>query len=91
MAKIKIRQVDGEKGIFTEILIGGRKIDGVRSYELKQKAGELPVLTIDLNAFEIATDLRVLLVNQDTAGEIKSIRFKDGYEVEIGSPVTESQ
>ena len=27
--------------------------------------------------------MRVLLVNQDTAGEIKSIRFKDGYEVEI--------
>ena len=49
------------------------------------------MLTIDLNAFEIATDLKVLLVNQDTAGEIKSIRFKDGYEVEIGSPVTESQ
>ena len=39
MAKIEIRQVDGEKGIFTEILIDGHKISGVRSYELKQKAG----------------------------------------------------
>lgn len=91
MAKIEIRQVDGEKGIFTEILIDGHKISGVRSYELKQKAGEIPVLTIDLNAFDFATDLMMLSVNQDTAGEIESIKFKDGYEVVIGSPLTESQ
>lgn len=91
MAKIEIRQVDGEKGIFTEILIDGHKIDGVRSYELKQKGAGVPILTIDLNAFDIATDLKVLLINQDDVGEIKSIIFKDGHEVEIGSLATESQ
>ena len=37
MAKIEIRQVDGQEGIFTEILIDGHKISGIRSYELKQK------------------------------------------------------
>lgn len=91
MAKIEIRQVDGESGIFTEILIDGHKINGVRSYELKQKGAGIPILTIDLNAFDITTDLWVLNVNQDDVGEIESIRFKDGYEYKIGSPVTESQ
>ena len=91
MAKIEIRQVDGEKGVFTEILIDGHKIDGIRSYELKQKAGEIPILTIDLNAFDIATDLMMLAVHQDTVGGIESIKFKDGFEAVIGSPVTESQ
>lgn len=59
MSKIEIRQVEGEK-IFTEICIDGHKIDGVRGYELKQDKAGFPVLTIDLNAFDIATDLRTL-------------------------------
>lgn len=36
MAKIEIRQADGERGIFTEVLIDGHKIDGVRSFTLKR-------------------------------------------------------
>lgn len=84
MAKVEIRQVDGEKGIFTEILIDGHKIDGVRSYELKQKAGESPILILDLNAFDISTDLKVLKLNQSTVGEIASIKFKDGFETSFG-------
>lgn len=91
MAKIEIKQVENKHGIFTEILIDGHKIDGVRSYELKQKAGMVPVLTIDLNALDIATDLKMLLVKQDAVGEIESIKFKDGFEAIIGSPVAESQ
>lgn len=84
MAKIEIKQSENEQGIFTEILIDGHKIDGVRNYELKQKAGSAPILTIDINAFDIATDLEVLTVRQDTIGEIKSIRFRDGFEAVIG-------
>lgn len=91
MAKIEIRQVNGECGIFTEILIDGRKIEGVRSYELKQESGKQPVLMLDLNAFDIATDLSMLQINQRTVGEIESIKFKDGYEAKIGSHVSESQ
>ena len=50
-SKIEIRQVDGEKGIFTEILVDGHKLEGVRSFELKQGDGDsVPVLSIDLNA-----------------------------------------
>lgn len=87
MSKIEIRQVEGEK-IFTEICIDGHKIDGVRSYELKQDKAGFPVLTIDINAFDIATDLRTLQLNQKYVGGIESIKFKDGYEVHFGSRVS---
>lgn len=91
MAKIEIRQLEKEHGIFTEILIDGHKIDGVRGYELKQKSGMMPILTIDLNAFDLATDLKYLSINQDTVGEIESIKFKDGYEAKLGSRIPGSQ
>ena len=29
VSKIEIRQVDGERGIFTEILVDGHKLEGV--------------------------------------------------------------
>lgn len=90
MSKIEIRQVEGEK-IFTEICIDGHKIDGVRGYELKQDKAGFPVLTIDLNAFDIATDLRTLQLNQKYVGTIESIRFRDGYEANFGSHISESQ
>ena len=83
MAKVEIKQSNGEKGIFTEVLIDGHKLDGVRSYKLKQKAGEAPVLSLDLNAFDISTDLMMLKLNQSTVGEIESIKFKDGCKVKF--------
>lgn len=88
MSKIEIRQVEGEK-IFTEICIDGHKIDGVRGYELTQNRVGLPVLTIDLNAFDISVDLRMLRLNQEHVGTIESIKFKDGYEANLGSRVPE--
>lgn len=77
-SKIEIRQVEGEKGIFTEILVDGHKLEGVRSFELKQGVGDcFPILSIDLNALNLSTDLRMLQVNQKGIGEIEGIKFKD--------------
>lgn len=85
--KIQIRQCDGENGIFTEIIIGGHKLQGVRRFQLKQGAGNsIPTLTVDLNALNLSTDLRILQVNQEGIGEVESIKFK-GYE----SPVVFSE
>lgn len=87
ISKLEIRQVNNEKGIFTEILIDGHKIDGVRSFELKQEVGNsIPILSIDLNALDLSTDLKLLQVNQKGIGEIESIKFK-GQEtpVEFGA------
>ena len=78
MAKIEIRQADGERGIFTEVLIDGHKIDGVRSFTLKQGVGDgIPTLTLDLNALNLATDMRMVRLLQEGLGEIESIKFKN--------------
>lgn len=77
MSKIEIRQVGEKPSIFTEILIDGHKIDGVRRFELKQQTGDsTPVLTIDLNALDLSTDLAALHVKQEGIGEIEEIKFK---------------
>lgn len=79
--KIEIRQCDDEEGIFTEILIDGHKLHGVRRFELKQGVGnDVPTLTVDLNALNLSTDLKVVLFNHYGMGEIESIKFKDGLE-----------
>lgn len=78
MAKIEIKQVNGERGIFTEILVDGHRLHGVRRFELKQNVGDdAPTLTVDLNALELSTDLPMLKVNQEGVGEIESIKFRD--------------
>lgn len=81
-SKVEIRQVEGEKGIYTEILIDGHKLEGVRSFELKQGVGDSePILSIDLNAFDLSTDLQMLQVNQKGIGEIEEIKFKDSQRM----------
>ena len=47
MQRVEIRSVKGNQSR-TEILIDGHKIDGVRSYEIKQIAGCYPILSIDI-------------------------------------------
>ena len=85
MGKLEIRQVDGEHGIFTEVLIDGHKVDGVRRFELKQEVGNsVPTLTLDLNALDLAVDLSVLIMKQEGIGEIEEIKFKTNNEVERG-------
>lgn len=77
-SKIEIHQCEGEEGIFTEIFIDGHKINGVRSFSLKQGVGNsIPVLTIDLNALNFSTDIQMLRLVQDGMGEIESIKFKN--------------
>lgn len=81
--KIEIRQVEQEQGVFTEILVDGNKLEGVRSFKLKQGVGNsVPILSIDLNALNLSTDLKLLQVNQKGIGEIESIKFK-GQEMPV--------
>ena len=77
-SKVEVRQCNGENGIFTEILIDGHKINGVRRFKLEQGVGNsVPVLTIDLNAFDFSTDVQMLKLRQEGQGEIESIKFKE--------------
>ena len=82
VSKIEIRQVNGNEEIFTEILVDGHKLEGVRSFELKQGVGDSkPILSIDLNALNLSTDLQMLQVNQKGIGEIEEIKFKDSQRM----------
>lgn len=63
---------------FTEIYVDGHRLRGVRSYELKHHVNNVPVLTLELNALDIAVDQEVLMFAEGF-GEIE-IKFKEPSE-----------
>lgn len=74
--KIEIRQCEGKEGIFTEILVDGHKLQGVRRFELKQESGNsIPILTVDLNALNLSIDA-VVVMKQYGMGNITDISFE---------------
>lgn len=76
MAKIEIKTV-GEDSPFTAIYVDGHRLTGVRRFELKQDVGNnLPILTVDLNALDLSTDVQILKFNQYGMGEIEELKFK---------------
>lgn len=75
-SKIEIRQVNGNPA-FTEILVDGHKLPLVRSWKLEHGVGDaVPILTVDLNALNISTDLQTIMYQQGI-GEIEEIKFKE--------------
>ena len=72
--KIEIKSENGR----TKIFVDGIKLDGVRSLSLNQVPGELPVLTLDLNALDLTVDAYAVL-QQEGYGEIE-IKLKEPSE-----------
>ena len=68
MQRVEIRSVKGNQSR-TEILIDGHKIDGVRSYEIKQIAGYYPILSID--AINISVDKPMVIMNSQLNEEMQ--------------------
>ena len=83
--KIEIK-TDGEApSLFTAIYVDGHKLEGVRRFELKQEIGDaLPILTVDLLALNLATDLRAVKMNHYGMGEIEDIIWKSDDNEEEG-------
>ncbi len=74
--KIEIKTKEGESNSRTELYIDGKKLNGVRSYRLEQRAGNsIPVLTVDLNALNLSVDGEFVL-RQEGYGEIE-IGFRE--------------
>lgn len=62
-------------GASTKIFVDGHHLKGVRRFELKQGVGdELPILTMDLNALELSTDVMAIKYHYGM-GEITDISF----------------
>lgn len=55
--EIKIK-TDGVMG--TEIIVDGVRLKGVRGFSFQQRAGELPVLQIDMQATDINMDTKAI-------------------------------
>jgi hypothetical protein len=57
-------------GSISQIYVDGKKLDGVRSYKLEQTVNGIPILTLDLNAFDVSVDGQMLTM-QKGVGEIE--------------------
>lgn len=57
-------------GSISQIYVDGKKLDGVRSYKLEQAVNGIPILTLDLNAFDVSVDGQMLTM-QRGVGEIE--------------------
>lgn len=82
-SRIEIKSEKMKNGtICTKIFVNGNQITGVRSFVLKQdlEAG-FPVLTLDINAFDLSLDCPLTKINQLGMGEITKIEFENGIKV----------
>jgi hypothetical protein len=76
--KIEIKGEIENDFLITKVFIDGHQIPGVRSVTFKQDMENLvPVLTLDLSAFDITLDSPIAKVNILGKGEIKNIEFEE--------------
>lgn len=47
-------------GPLAEVYVNGRKLDGVKGYNLTHRAGEIPHLTLELSATNVTVETKVL-------------------------------
>jgi hypothetical protein len=69
--QIRIQTKEGSSGAFTEIYVDGCLLKGVRKFELKHNAGDIPTLTVDLSALDIAVDCYRIPIRHETLGELE--------------------
>lgn len=72
-------EIKSAEGTMTELYIDGHLIRGVRSIKFKKRARKFPILTVDLNALDIAIDSPAA-VRQKGYGDM-NITFEDGCKV----------
>lgn len=73
--RIEIRTKESSSS-FTEVYVNGHKLDGVRRYTLRHDPEDgIPVLTVDLNALDLAVDVECIMMHPGY-GEIEEIKFK---------------
>lgn len=66
---------DKENPVVIHIFIDGHEIKGVRSFKMEYKEG-YPVLTLDLNAFNVSVDSPMVTRSPHFSGDME-IKFKE--------------
>lgn len=75
--KIEIKTIGDEPSLFTEVLIDGHKISGVRSVKYENSVQDrIPTVTLELIALDTSIDSPVSHLNFGDMG-IKSIEFEE--------------
>jgi hypothetical protein len=75
--KIEIKTIGEAPSLFTEVLIDGHKISGVRSVKYENSvADKIPTVTLELIALDTSIDSPVSHLNFGDMG-IKSIEFEE--------------
>ena len=75
--KIEIKTIGDEPSLFTEVLIDGHKISGVRSVKYENSVlDRIPTVTLELIALDTSIDSPVCHFNFGDMG-IKSIEFEE--------------
>ena len=85
MQKIEINSIEG---VLTEISIDGHKLENVRGFKIEQRAGNVPILTLDMVAIGISLNQNVVIYDQNTMREMEIV-FKDSEQAcqsEAGLP-----
>ena len=78
--KIEIKTIGDEPSLFTEVLIDGHKISGVRSAKYENSVPDMvPTVTLELIALDTSIDSPVCHLNFGDMG-IKSIEFEDDWK-----------
>lgn len=70
------------RGLKTEVTIDGHKLHNIRSIDFHQDALSLPVLTVDLNVFQLNMDSDCPVFQNGIDNEIESIKFR-GFPDEV--------
>ena len=76
MAKTSQIEIKSDGTGLTQIYIDGHKLNGVRSYKLEQYATGIPILTVDLNAFDVSVENGCILRHKGFLEEME-IKFKN--------------
>ena len=75
--RIEIKTIGDAPSLFTEVLIDGHKIPGVRSVKYENSVlDKVPTVTLELIALDTSIDSPVCHLNFGDMG-IKSIEFED--------------
>lgn len=54
----------------TQIYVDGMRLKGVRSFEVKQTTNGAPVLTVDLNGFDLSVDVPMVIKQKGFEGRL---------------------
>ena len=81
--EIKSKETGGNGSVFTEVLLDGKQIRGVKGIRFENSVNNrLPIVTIDLAGLDVSIDSTLFKLRHEGFGAIKSIEFEEEQPIE---------